>query len=162
MEAAMWKTGLLTLGLVAALAGTPGLAAAQTQGGYQGRQDAPAGPYQLSPAPPAPRPQPERPGYQGRQDAPSPPVGIAPAPPPGSPPQASPAPAPPSRRGDDRDWRGDHWRYSPGWRPYTWGPSWYNPYYPYYYPPPAPVWVPGQWVWNGWQWMWQPGYWRYY
>ena len=132
MEAAMWKTGLLTLGLVAALAGTPGLAAAQTQG-----------------------------GYQGRQDAPSPPVGIAPAPPPGSPPQASPAPAPPSRRGDDRDWRGDHWRYSPGWRPYTWGPSWYNPYYPYYYPPPAPVWVPGQWVWNGWQWMWQPGYWRY-
>jgi hypothetical protein len=27
------------------------------------------------------------------------------------------------------------------------------------YDPPAPTYVPGQWVWNGYGWVWQPGYW---
>jgi hypothetical protein len=64
----------------------------------------------------------------------------------------------------DRDWRdghrGDEGRYA--WRrPYYWGApaeGWYEPVPP---APPAPVYVPGQWLWTGYAWVLQPGYWTY-
>jgi hypothetical protein len=63
----------------------------------------------------------------------------------------------------DRDWRDRHrdrdGRYA--WRRPYWGApavGWYGPYVP---PPPAPVYVPGQWLWTGYTWVWQPGYWTY-
>ena len=61
------------------------------------------------------------------------------------------------RRDGHRDYDGRYaWR-----RPYWGAPAggWYEPYVPP--APPAPVYVPGQWLWTGYTWVWQPGYWTY-